>query len=154
MSCLNAEELISLLYGETDRERLAAWRTHLETCKTCQHAFWSLKDTHDWIQQNDASEAPVFVVLQSPKQSMNRFFSAAAVVVLAIALAFGYQHMTQLNSQSTQLLARQTKLEQSLQDATVRARETNKNQYMMLLALKDYLDKNYQTRKVSYETFQ
>ncbi|NOZ13946.1 MAG: hypothetical protein GXO69_09935 [Acidobacteria bacterium] len=154
MKCLKPAEMMELLYGETDPATLQKGREHLAQCSKCRNAYWQLKDTRDWLGKNDNREQPVIFILPPPavkKPAVGLKIAAAAI--LAILIGAGGFYAARFQKQTETLLAHQQQMEQKLENASFRIQETNRNQYMMVLALKDYLDKNYQTRKVSYEKF-
>ncbi len=153
MKCLNPIEVMELLYGETDPATLEKGREHLAQCPKCRAAYWQLKDTRDWIAKNDSKELPLVFLLPPAPARSSAGLKIAAAAVLALFIATGSFYAARFQKQSNMLVAKQQLMEQKLQNANFQIQETNRNQYMMLLALKDYLDKNYQTRKVSYEKF-
>ncbi|MCK5878607.1 MAG: hypothetical protein KAH24_02440 [Holophagae bacterium] len=153
MKCLESVEMMELLYGEADPATLQRWRTHLVECPDCRKVFWQLKDTRDWVRKNDSTDQPVVVLMAPPSQKRSSALKVAAAAVLLICVGIGGLFVSRFQKETQTLLARQQQVEEKLQNTTLQVQDTNRNQYMMLLALKDYLDKNYQTRKVSYEEF-
>ncbi|RLE20243.1 MAG: hypothetical protein DRJ08_07240 [Acidobacteria bacterium] len=154
MNCLNSVEMMELLYGEADPATLHTWRKHLAECPDCRNAYWQLKDTSDWFRKKDSGEVTPLVILMAPPSSgVHKALKFAAAAVLAVCLGFAGLYVNRFQQQTQTLLARQQQVEQKIRNTSLEMQDTNRNQYMMLLALKDYLDKNYQTRKVSYEQF-
>ena len=155
MKCLNSVQMMELLYGEADPVTLKEWRNHLTQCGSCREAFWQLKDSSDWVRKNDSTAQAQVIFIASPPQK-RRFpigLGAAAAVILAIWIGISASYFSRFQKQAETLVARQQQVEKKIQNTTLQVQDTNRNQYMMLLALKDYLDKNYQTRKVNYEKF-
>ncbi len=153
MKCLESVEMMELLYGESDAATLQKWRTHLVECPDCRNTYWQLKDTRDWVRKNDSTDQPVVVLMAPSHQKRNSGLKAVAAAIIAICIGIAGLYVTRFQKQTETLMARQQQVEQKLQNTALQVQDTNRNQYMMLLALKDYLDKNYQTRKVSYEQF-
>ncbi len=155
MKCLESVELMELLYAEADPETLLRWRNHLTECEKCRTAYWQLNDTRDWFRRNKPEPEPVVILMSPPPK--NSFFHrvriTAAAAVLVFFIGMGSLYLNQLHRETKTLLVRQSQVEQKLRNTNLQVQDTNRNQYMMLLALKDYLDKNYQTRKVSYDRF-
>ncbi|PJB77767.1 MAG: hypothetical protein CO090_08180 [Acidobacteria bacterium CG_4_9_14_3_um_filter_49_7] len=154
MKCLDSVEMMELLYGEASPAALQNWRDHLVECPDCRNTYWQLNDTRDWLHKNDATDRPVVLLMAPPSVKKASFaLRAAAAAIFALFLSVAGLYITHAQKQTATLLARQQQVEQKLQNAALQVQDTNRNQYMMLIALKDYLDQNYQTRKVSYEQF-
>lgn len=155
MKCLNSVEMMELLYHEADPATLEKWRNHLLECPVCRNSYWQLDDTRQWLNKNDSADQPVVLLMAPPSKRQPTSalkIAAAAVLAVFLSVAAGL-YVTRAQKETATLVARQQKVEQKLQNAALQFQDTNRNQYMMLLALKDYLDHNYQTKKVSYEQF-
>ncbi len=155
MNCLTPEQLIALLYGEGNQETIRAGRAHLQQCDTCARAYWELHDTRQWVRQQDRLETqPQALVLPQPRTWFSRTATIAAGFVLVMALGWSGFRTRQLEERLVSMQQENHQVEQWIQRTENRLDESNRNQYMLMLGLKDYMDQNFMQRRASYETYQ
>ena len=155
MNCLTPEELIALLYRETDPDSIRAGRKHLQDCASCAERYWELHDTRFWVHQQDHLEKTADTVLiPQPRGWRGRIASVAAGFCLIAALGWTGFRTQQLEQQLVRIQTENQQVENWIQRAENRLDESNRNQYMLMLGLKDYMDQNFMQRRVSYETYQ
>ncbi len=155
MNCLTSEQLIALLYGEGTPETIHQGRSHLQVCDTCAQAYWELHDTRQWVHQQDKLETPSTTLVLS--QSRSRFPRAAGIAagfILVLVLGWSGFRTHQLEQRLVSIQKDNQQVEQWIQRTENRLDDSNRNQYMLMLGLKDYMDQNFMQRRASYETYQ
>lgn len=155
MKCLTPEQLIAVLYGEGNTETIRQGRSHLQECDTCAQAYWELHDTRQRVQQHDKLETPApTVVLSQPRSRFSRAATIAAGFILVMVLGWSGFRTHQLEQQLVSMQQDSKQVEQWIQRTENRLDDSNRNQYMLMLGLKDYMDQNFMQRRASYETYQ
>ena len=151
MKCLTPEQLLELIYGETTAEAVSSHRQHLTHCNRCSKEYWNLLDIHRWVHQQDGQEpAPTPIILNPGRTVLQRLTGIAAALTLSVALAAGMAQFLRLNRHVEVLQTRNQALDQQLQQAQFRMDQSHRDQYMLMMALKDYMDQNMVERRVSY----
>jgi len=151
MTCLKHPDLMELIYGEAKRERLADWHRHLADCPDCLTAYLDLKETHDWIQRHkEPDHTPLPILLPGPhRQSRGGWVAAAvAVVLMGLSLFQSARATRTLQAVQGQLSA----MDHRVAQAEYRMDENTRDQYYLLMALKEYTDRNMNERRAGYET--
>ena len=153
MNCLTKEQLIELVYAEEYDTGLVELQKHLVTCESCSRSYWELVAVHNWVRKHDRQEpAPAPIILKPARTLLQRLSGMAAAAALLLTLATGSMQLVRLTGQVETLQTRNQNLDQQLQQAQYRMDQSHRDQYMLMMALKDYMDQNLSDRRVSYVT--
>ncbi len=151
MKCLSPEQMMQLVYGEGDAETLSALQQHVSSCSHCQTEYWSLMEVHQWVsRQEQLKPAPAPIILKPGRTLYQRLRGGLVAAALLIAVVSGAFRLHTVSDEMERLQARNHALDQQLQQAQYRMDQSHRDQYMLMMALKDYMDQNLTDRRVSY----
>jgi hypothetical protein len=154
MSCLTPEELMSLVYGEDTVENIQKYKNHIKQCSQCLDNFFELNETRNMFK-NKNSENPQVVILKSPKKEYGYgAFAVAAVFLMTLALSyFVTGTVAKLKKEQKIIAKKQEIMDKELQKASYLIEDYSKQNYMLMMGLKDYVDNNMKTMRASYEKY-
>ncbi len=157
MNCLNEKQLMELLYNEGEREDIKNYKEHIFSCKKCFEEFMNLVEIREYFKNNERENTQV-VVIAPPKQNLGtKMLTAAAVIMMALSLVFSGIQIKKIEKTQKELTIAKAELNKKIQEVSYKTEKTAKDNYMLLMGLKNYVDSvylsNQNTRRVNYERF-
>ena len=108
-------------------------------------------EVHPWVSRQEQLEpAPTPIILKPGRTLLQRLQRGLVAAALLMALLTGALKLHTVSNEMERLQARNHALDQQLQQAQYRMDQSHRDQYMLMMALKDYMDQNLTDRRVSY----
>jgi len=154
MSCLTPEEMMSLVYGEDLPENIQKYKNHIKKCSKCLDEFLELNEVRNTFKEKEFSTPQVVVVKAPDKEFSYGSFAVAAIFLMTLALSyFVTGTVGKLKKEQKIIAQKQETMNKELQKASYLIEDYSKQNYMLMMGLKDYIDNNMKTMKVSYEKY-
>ncbi len=154
MNCLTPEEMMSLVYGEDLPENIQKYKNHIKQCPKCLDEFLELNEVRNVFKEKEQSALGVIIVKSPKKEFSYGSFAVAAVFLMTLALSyFVTGTVGKLKKEQKIIAQKQETMNKELQKASYLIEDYSKQNYMLMMGLKDYIDNNMKTMKVSYEKY-
>lgn len=155
MSCLKPEELMSLIYMEGKPEDLIKYKAHIKSCSNCFDEFMEINEVRASFKNEKVSSKPQVIVIKSKEREYGYgTFAVAALFLFTIALSFFTSNsVSKMKNQQKVIVAKQATIDNDLAKTKYLMEDYSKQNYMLMMGLKDYFDNNMKTLKVNYEKF-
>jgi len=155
MSCLTPEQIMSLVYGEDSPENIIKFKNHIKKCSECFDEYMEFNEVRNAFREDEKSVSPqVIIVKSSPKEFSYGSFAVAAVFLFTLALSyFVTGSVNKLRKEQQLIVTKQATMNKELQKTSYLMEDYSKQNYMLMMGLKDYIDNNMETMKVRYEKF-
>ncbi|GEM_PF-2726919 len=161
MKCLSNEQLMELLYREGEHKNLEQYKKHLFECKECLKEFMELMEVREYLKDSEKeSQRPVIVIVGEKKKSnwASKLTAAAAILLFASTVIFSVYQTKKIEKAEKKINMATLNLEKKIEEVNYKTEKTAKDNYMLLLGLKNYIDStlynsNQNPRRANYERF-
>lgn len=155
MNCLKPEEIMSLVYLEDRPENIVKYKNHIKTCSKCFDEFMEFNEVRNTLKEDGKVISPQVIVIKSkPKEFGYGSFAVAAVFLMTLALSYFVSNsLKQIKKEQVIMAKKQETINTELQKTSYLMEDYSKQNYMLMMGLKDYIDNNMGTMKVKYEKF-